>query len=169
MADTSRWTALVEASASSTHQVLPRWSFLGQLQRSFDNGFGIHAGLRQTEYNDSRVNQGTLTLERYWSNYRMAYTHYASEIHGGGSASSQLLQWSYYYADHSNVGLGYAAGKEVERPGVGALITTDIESWTLLGRHWFDRHWALSYELGLHDQKNRYTREGLRLGVRYQF
>ena len=63
-----KWTALVEASASGQHNVLPKSSFYGQLSRQLPDGWGLSAGLRHSEYTLSKVNLLVLGAERYFGN-----------------------------------------------------------------------------------------------------
>lgn len=164
-----RWTGLLEANVSPSHAVLPKWSALGEIIHKFNDGWVGHLGLRQTEYNSSSSTREILTVERYWDSYRAAYTFSTSQVSGGGRPSGSLFSFSYYYGDTSNIGLGYGRGEEVESIGQDTLLTSDVRSLTLVGRHWFNPAWALSYEVGIHEQGLSYTREGLRLGLRHRF
>ncbi len=167
LADT--WTTLVEANASPSHRILAKWSVFGQLEKTFPGGWGLHAGLRHTEYAQSNTNLALLTAERYFGNYRAAYTLYAGRPEGAGSAASHRFQFAYYYGDRSSMGIAYTFGKEVENVAPAGVLTTDVRGWGLLGRHWFSRHWAVSFEALWHEQGSLYNRRGARAGLRYQF
>ena len=167
LADT--WTILMEANASPSHHILAKWSVFGQLEKSFPGGWGLHAGLRHTEYAESNTNLALLTAERYFGNYRAAYSLYVGRPEGAGSAASHRFQFAYYYGDRSSVGIAYTIGKEVENVAPAGLLTTDVRGWGLLGRHWFSRHWAVSFEALWHEQGTLYNRRGARAGLRYQF
>lgn len=164
------WTGVLEGSLSPTHEVLARYSAYGQLLRSLPHGFLVGAGLRHTEYTAAAVNMLVLSVERYWGAFRGAYTLYASRLDGAGTTSSHRFQLNYYYGERSNVGISYTTGKESENVGPPrGIITTDVENWTLSGRHWLTRGWAVTYDLVMHEQGNLYRREGFRLGVRHLF
>ena len=167
LADT--WTTLVEANASPSHHILAKWSVFGQLEKSFPGGWGLHAGLRHTEYAQSNTNLALLTAERYFGDFRAAYSLYVGRPEGAGSAASHRFQFSYYYGDRSSVGIAYTIGKEVENVAPAGVLTTDVRDWGLLGRHWFSRHWAVSFEALWHEQGALYSRRGARAGLRYQF
>lgn len=164
-----QWTSLLEANASPTHHVLPKWSVLGQLQYAFGDGWGAHFGLRHTEYDAALTNLRIFTLERYWGDYRAAYTLYSGHLAGAGSALSQRIQFSRYYADHSWLGVALSGGEELENLGSAGVQHSDVQSLIFNGRHWFSRDWALTYEATLHRQGDYYTRNGVRLGLRRQF
>lgn len=164
-----QWTALVEGNASSTHLVLPKYSVLGQIQYAFDEGWGAHLALRHTEYDYALTNLGILTLERYWGDYRAAYTLYSGYLAEAGSTISQRVQFSHYYADHSWLGMALSGGQELENLGSGMVLQSDVQSLIFNGRHWFNSVWAVSYEAALTRQGNYYTRTGASLGLRRQF
>jgi len=164
------WTSLVEASASPTHEVLPRYSLFGQLHKSLPGGWGVGLGLRHSEYSQIGTNTASLLAERYWGNFRGAYTLYSGRPEGASSASSHRVQLSYYYGDRSSVGLSYSTGREVENVGPPrGVISSDVQNLTLSGRHWFAPNWALTYDLLNQEQGALYRRQGLRLGIRHSF
>lgn len=164
------WTSVVEASASPTHEVLARYSVYGQLQKTLAGGWGLGVGLRHSEYDLVGTNVVSVLAERYWGNFRGAYTLYTGRPEGAGSASAHRLQLSYYYANRSSVGLSYATGREVEYTGpTRGVISTDVQNWTLNGQHWFAPAWALTYDVVQHEQGSLYRRQGLRLGIRHSF
>lgn len=165
------WTSLIEASASQQHQVLPRYSVFGQLAKQLGEGWGASFGLRHSEYNASGVNLLVAGAERYWGSYRGAYTLYAGRPEGAASTGvAHRLQLNYYYGERSSIGVAAAAGREVENLGpAGGIVTTDVRSLSLAGRHWMTPEWALSWEVSAHQQGDLYRRQGIRLGARRRF
>jgi YaiO family outer membrane protein len=164
------WTGVADASLSPTHEVLPKYTLGAQLQKILPDGWIAGVGLRHNEYTLAASNVGTFALERYWRDFRGAYTLFSGKPEGGGSAPAHRFQFNYYYGEGSSTGIAYTTGREVENVGPPAgLRTTDVRNWTLNGRHWFARDWAVSYELTNHRQGDLYRREGLRLGLRYRF
>ncbi|MFA5826811.1 MAG: YaiO family outer membrane beta-barrel protein, partial [Gallionellaceae bacterium] len=95
----NRWTLFTEGNASPSHNILANWSGIGQVQYAFDKGIGGHLGLRHTEYDSAVINILLFTCERYWSNYRAAYTHSTSSLANAGYASNERIQLSRYYDD----------------------------------------------------------------------
>lgn len=164
------WTAQVEGSLSPTHEVLAKHSIYGQLQKSLPGGWGLGVGLRHNEYTLTASNVLSLLAERYWGNFRGAYTLYSGKPEGGSSGASHRVQLSYYYADRSSVGVSYSDGREVENVGPPrGVLASDVRNWTLSGQHWLTPAWALTYDLVNHEQGNLYRRQGLRLGIRHSF
>jgi YaiO family outer membrane protein len=163
-------TALIEASASSDHNVLPRGSLFGQLQKSIGGGWDIQAGMRRSWYNSISSDLMVLTGERYWGNYRAAYKLYLSKLQGAGIAPSHNVQLSYYYSERDNFTMSVAKGRQVESLGQTlGVLTTDVTTTSLSGRHWLGPAWGFSYEAIVEHQGNLYTRKGFRLGFRHAF
>ncbi|HEY0666255.1 MAG TPA: YaiO family outer membrane beta-barrel protein [Gallionella sp.] len=166
---TGTWTALIEASTSPDHWVLPQNSLYGQLQKAFEGGWDIQAGLRRSQYDTGSTDLAVLTGERYWGDFRAAYTYYLGRT-DGGSAPSHRAQLGYYYAVRSQLTLGFAKGHQIENLGAGlGVLITDVTGSSLSGLHWFNPGWGLSYEVSAEQQGNLYLRKGIRLGLRHAF
>jgi YaiO family outer membrane protein len=164
------WTALIEAGASPDHSYLPKNFWFGQLQKSFNDGWDVQVGWRHTQYTLASTELMALTGERYWGNYRAAYTLYLGKLQGAGTAPSHLGQVSYYYSDHSYFTLALSKGRQAESigPGLGVMLL-DVRNVSFSGRHWLNSAWGLSYEALSEQQGNLYSRKGIRLGLRYAF
>ncbi len=164
------WTALIETSLSPEHRVLPQDSLFGQLQKAFDGGWDVQAGLRRTQYTLAATDLMVLTGERYWGNYRGAYTLYLAKLQGSGTAPSHMAQLSYYYAARSYLTLALSQGRQAESLGAGlGVLLLDVTTASLSGRYWLSSAWGLSYEVLTERQGNLYSRRGARLGIRYAF
>lgn len=164
------WQLWLEANASPTHEVLPRWSGFVDIGRNLPYGFRAELGYRHSDYSPNAADLGLLTLERYFSNFRAAYTLFVGKPEGAGAASANRLALSYYYTDFSSVTLAFTAGREVENVGPPTgIVTTDVRDVSLYGRHWLSRDWELTYEVHWHEQGDLYSRQGLRIGLRRAF
>ena len=166
------WTGHVEASTSPDHHVLPQDSIHGQLQKSFDGGWDVQAGLRRSRYTGVTADLKELGGERYWGDFRAAYTLYLSKLPDSGNASSHNLQLSYYYTGTGRdyLTLSVAHGRQVENVGAASsVLISDVTSTSLYGRHWLTPVWGLSYEATVEHQGSLYTRKGVRLGLRRAF
>jgi YaiO family outer membrane protein len=164
------WTALVEASVSEQHRVLPKYSVFGQLSKSLGSGWGANLGLRHTEYNLVGVNLLVAGVERYWGPFRGAYTLYAGRPEGATTGVAHRLQLNYYYDERSTIGVAATAGREIENVGPPAgILSTDVRNLTVTGRHWMTPDWGLSWDLLAHEQGNLYRRQGFRIGIRHRF
>lgn len=164
------WTGHVEGTASDEHHVLPKYSLAGQAAVALAGGWGANAGLRRNEFTRSTVHILSLGGERYWGNWRGAYTLYSGHPEGAGSAAAHRFQLNRYYGSRSSIGISATRGREVENAGPPAgVVTSDVRALALSGRHWFDPAWALSWELLVHQQGGLHKRRGVLLGLRHRF
>ena len=164
-----RTTAYAALTASDTHRVLARDSLHLQLAQSLPLGWGVIGGLRHVTYNTTAVDVADLTLERYFSDYRVAFTAYPSRSQVAGNASSYRLQFSRYYSEENNIQLMLASGTEVDKPtGVGTVLATSVRATALFGRHWLTRNVGLDYGIG-HTVQGVSTRRAVNFGLRYRF
>jgi YaiO family outer membrane protein len=166
----AEWTALIEGSFSPEHNVLPEYSAFGQIHRALPYGWGVALGLRHSQYTSVYTNTLVADLERYWGNWRGAYTLYVGRPQDAPAGTAHRLQLSYYYGERSAVGVSVTYGEEVENVGPPIGVTkTNVRALALFGRHWVTPQWALSYEVYTHEQGDLYTRNGVRLGLRHRF
>jgi YaiO family outer membrane protein len=163
----SGMTLNLEAAISGTHKIVPRDTEMASLQVPLTKGWFITGGLRHSEYTNSHSYQEFATLERYFSDYRIAYTLTTTQAQGS-TLFGNRLSLSRYYNDISYVTLMLGAGREVER-NLGQNIFSDTTSIGVNGRHWFNKDWALAWSLGSTRQDTAYTRTGGSLGIRHAF
>jgi YaiO family outer membrane protein len=163
------FTAVVEGSTSPEHNFLPLRSLLGEIEYNGVNGWAGEIGLRHTEYNIALVNLLTLTAERSWGNYRVAYTRFQSFLTGQGAVGSNQVQLAKYYGDHNWVGVTASAGKEIEAVSTTQLVTNHVRAVVISGLHWIKPTLALAYSAGKFRQGTFYIRNGIQFGLRQQF
>lgn len=164
------WTALVEGSYAPDHRVLPLYSVFGQLHRALPGGWGVALGYRHSEYNTSNPSAVVFDLERYFGNFRGAYTLYVGMLPGAPTVTASRFALNYYYGERSQVGASFTIGEEVENVGPPlGVTTTEVTNFAIFGRHWFTPAWAISYELIAQEQGSLYRYNGIRLGLRHRF
>jgi len=164
-----QWFATFEAAGSPNHQVLPVISLFGQLGHNFGAGWIGTAGFRHNHYSADKVNMGVFGVEKYFKAYRGAYTLFVAHLNGSGASTSHVFQGNYYYGERSSVGAGVAFGQEIESVGNGQFIRSDVREVSLIGRHWINQRWGLSYVALWHRQGTFYTRSGAQVGVLLRF
>lgn len=167
----AKWTAVVEASYSPDHDVLAENSEFAQLYWAPGAGWVLNAAARFSSYTDSDSRVLTAGIERYFGHCRAGYTYYDGKPENAESAPSHRVSFDYYYFDdRSRVGVAISWGREVENVGPPTgLITSDVRSISIVGRHWFTPDWAIAWEIGAHEQGDLYRRTGGRLGLRHRF
>ncbi|HSD59456.1 MAG TPA: YaiO family outer membrane beta-barrel protein [Burkholderiales bacterium] len=158
-----------EGFASPTHNVLAKWSAMLQLQQGLPEGFGVLAGARTTRYNSSHLDALYLGLEKYFGDFRLAYTWSPTRSNVAPDGYSHLAQLSWYYSELSRVTLAYSSAKETDRPDLGITTTSYAEGWALYGRHMFSPRIGVGYALNHIRQGSSYDRDGVALSVIYRF
>jgi hypothetical protein len=171
-------------------------SVLGQVARQFGAGWNMQAGVRHSELGvalpDSALGSGALglsslppptrgigatgadlgmvTVERFWNNYRGAYTVASARAEGGATATSHKVQFDYFYDARSSVGLSYTIGRSFDTPlGINSMIPIDTNNVGVVGEHWFSRGWAINYNALIEDRGIEGLKPEIRLGLRLRF
>lgn len=163
-----RWVASVEGSVSPGAHFLPRQMLAGSLQYEFAPAWLLHGGLKYAGYENSRVSEGSLRLERYVSDFSWSIAWKPVRALGR-SAQSFEARASYHYGDRNMVGLIAAAGREATSVGPQDVVLAEVRSVALVGRHQIGAGWALIYAISRTRQGDFYTRTGGRLGVQHAF
>ena len=152
---------------SPTHRVLARYSLGGTLQYEVAPAWLVHGGLKTTEFNEVRVNQGLIMLERYVSDFSWAVALRPTRAFGSSENSAEL-RGGYYYGNENSVSVSLSAGREATNIGTG-IVLADVQTIAVFGRHWLDRSWSTHYVIGHTRQGDFYTRNGISLGIDYAF
>jgi len=162
------WTLQSEVGYQPSPYFLPEWHADLRLQRRLPDGYLGAVNVRRTEYETTRVDRLALSVERYWNAWRAGYTLNVTDVANAGTPIGHDLALDYYYQGLSYAGLRLTVGEE-EAVEEQQLITSDVRAISLQGRHWFDSRWALSWEIGHHQQGSYYDRQWLQLGLRHAF
>jgi YaiO family outer membrane protein len=165
-----RWTLLFEANASPTHKILPKWSALAQVERSFNKSLIIKGGVRHTKFNTTNANIFNAEAEKYFGNNRAVYTFSLNALEKVPVSASHRFQYTRYYGENVNsINFSGSFGREIESLGALGTLQSDVQNFTVTGRHWIKDQFGVSYGLTLHRQGNLYSRRGLNAGIRYRF
>lgn len=160
----------IEGNASPEHNMLPKGSLFGELALQLDAGWVASGGVRKSEYTATSARVITASLERYFGRFRALYTMNNGKPEDAGSATGHRIGLDYYYAgERSRVGVSATWGREVENIPPTGVLTSDVRALNIYGRHWVSPAWAITGELGTHEQGSFYRRTGGRLGLRYAF
>lgn len=164
---TDSLTATVDGSLSSTHRVLGRHAAGVTLQYEFAPAWLLHGGLRNSSYDSENVNQALFMLEHYFGSFSWAAGWRPTRAFDT-TVNGLELRGSYYYGERNAITVIIAGGREAASVPGGVSIA-EVSSAALTGRHWFDRHWAMTYGAGYARQGSLYSRSGANLGVQYAF
>lgn len=157
---------------SPSHHVLPEDYVAFRVESELAKGWVGAAGWRRSAFDAGMTNVGHLAIERYIGNQRIGYTLYEGKPDGASFSSSHKLHWAWHYdrSDERNrLGVSAVSGHETENTGSSGFLTTSVESLQFSGLHWFNREWAINWEVGRTRQGDIYTRRGFSLGLRHAF
>jgi YaiO family outer membrane protein len=160
-------TASVDAGGSGTHQVLAQRTVGSELQVEFAPRWLAHIGARTSKFDNATVNQGALALEHYFSNYSVILGWHPTHAYGR-NANGAELRASWYYGERDILTL-IAGGGEEAASVAGGVVLTEVRSAALTGRHWLNRHWAVTWAASRTRQGSQYSRNGISLGLQYGF
>lgn len=165
-----RLTGAVQASASPSHRVLPRYAVGGQLQYEFARGWLAHGGARHTRYeaDSTQVNQLRLAVENYTGPFSVLAAWSPARALGQDTHTVEL-RGSYYYGQDSSVGLILARGDEATQLGPGQVVLADVRSVALTGRQELGPGRWLLWGVNRTHQGSFYTRTGATLGLQLAF
>ena len=162
-------TLHIEGSASGTHHVLARDSGLAEVAQELGGGWVASIGGKLARYDTGDVRIGSLTIEKYLGDWRLAYTGYLSRADDGGWAPAHRLAATWYRDTLTFVTASVATGREVENVLPQGLVSTDVRAYALGGGLGLGRAWGLSLDAGHVRQGDLYTRRYARLGLRVLF
>jgi YaiO family outer membrane protein len=159
--------ASLDANVSPSHRVLARYALDGQLHYEFQPAWLAHVGLKTSSYNDATVNQLPLGLEHYFSAFSISLGLRPTRAFGRTVYSGEA-RGNFYYDDHNSVGFLVASGREATPIGANVALI-DVRAVAIIGQHWLNRHWALTYAVNRTRQGTFYTRRGVDVGIQYAF
>src|SRR5262249_5085478 len=166
-------------------------SVLGHVSRQLGSGWNMQAGVRHSEFGvtlpessaagnglgltslpsvtrnlSTGADLGAVTVERFWNNYRGAYTVASARAEGGSTATSHKFQFDYFYNARNSVGLSYTIGRSFESPiGVNSLVPVETNNVGVVGEHWITRAWAINYNALVEDRGVEGLKPEIRLGL----
>ena len=89
---------LGEGNFSPLYDAVPKYTLYNQVTQSLPGGWGLGFGVRQSEFNFASSNLLAFSAERYFGNFRGAYTLYSNRIDGSTNGSAHRFQVNYFYA-----------------------------------------------------------------------
>ena len=143
---------------------------LGSIRYQTGWPVGIEFGFRHASYRTINNEIGTVTVDGYFNQIRLAGTLYMSDLQGaGGVKFSGLLDASWYYDDKDYVGvmLGYGTQPVIVSPGV--FRNDQVQTYLLRGLQEIAGPFSLYYDAGVIVQGRSYTRAGANLALKYSF
>lgn len=152
------WTGGIEYSSVASPNFLPETVLSANAGRPFVQGWGVDFRWRQRKYESVTVSSYGALVERYFGNYRAAYTLGYSRLHGQAGTFSHVGSVNWYLAENTSAGISIAGGTEAETIAPGQVLETDFATVTISGRHRLTDRLVVDGWFGLHRQGDIYRR-----------
>lgn len=163
----ANWYSQLQSSITRSVGMAPLYSVSGNLQTALSAGWELNLGLR-LDMRDA-VNPDTLSYagDRFAAGGSGFFPPWnAAHVPANGGINYRL-QLNYRYGTRNNsLGLAYSSGRHPDELVARGLPLDDSRQFSLTGNHWLNHDWALNYGV-VSGEINR--RQGLHLGLRYQF
>lgn len=168
-APAGRWALGAEASVGLARELLPAAAAGVGAERALGHGLVASAGAKASWYaragGGSAVGLASLGLERYWGAFRAASTGYVAAVDGAVAGSARLAL-DRFFRDRHRLGVSVAVGRELESLGGGVVLVTPVLGAALAGQATLRGGAAITVELAVQRQGDRYVRAGATLGLR---
>ena len=161
------WLLQPEVGVVPDADFLPRYYADLRVQNTFAHGWIGSASLRTSDYPDTRVDRLAVGVERYWSQWRAAYTFNLTRLRDTHSPGHDV-RLARAYGDGSEIGLQLAFGREAALVDTG-VVASDVRGAVLFGRHVFAQRWSWLWNAGVVEQGDLYTRRGIGIGLERRF
>lgn len=155
----------VEVSLADSATFLPRRSFSAHAGRDLGDGWVADLRYRYRRYAVSNVSMLSGTVEKYFGDFRAAYTLGIARPDGAPAAFSHVGHLNWYCNAANSLGITLSSGREVEAVGAGQVLETDVRALAVTGRHQLTGRLAINWWLGVHEQGDFYRRQSIGLAV----
>ncbi len=133
--------------------------------RTFGEGWSATLRYRHRDYDNATIGTVVTGIEKYVSDFRVAYTLGASRLHGASNFANHVVTGNWFYREDSSIGVSLSGGREAEAIGGGRVIETDVRGISLTGRHRLNERLGLHWWLGVHEQGDLYRRRFVGMAV----
>ncbi|MBL4620962.1 MAG: YaiO family outer membrane beta-barrel protein [Immundisolibacteraceae bacterium] len=146
---TNRISVTGRGQFSPSHRVRPEKGGFLEASLILNHGWVISLGGGQTTYSSGPSDKVSITVERYFSHYRLAYTETAVQPDGGPWSPAHRLSGSWYYGGDNRINLNLAFGEETDETVTGTR-SLKFDTWGagIGGRHWLNAEFAIDYSAG---------------------
>jgi len=164
----SGWFGGIDMGFSDDPSFQPETAYSGHLGRPLGDGWVADLRYLRRNYPEATVDSFIGTIEKYYGDFRFAYSPGLSTLDGSSSFMNHVMTVNWYYDEHSNVGVTMNTGSEAESIGNGQVLVTDVKGILLSGRRPINQRFALQWWLGFQDQGDLYRRRFLGLAVSFR-
>lgn len=164
----SVWFGGIDLGLSGDPNFQPETAFSGHVGRPLGDGWVADIRYRRRDYPTAAVDSVIGTIEKYYGDFRFAYSPGLSRLDGSSSFMNHVATVNWFYNEDSNLGITMSTGKEAESIGVGQVLETDVNGLVLSGRRPLNERFGLQWWLGFHEQGDFYRRRFLGLAVSFR-
>lgn len=164
----SGWIAGLEISTAHSPNFQPKFGFSGHVGKALPDGWVVDLRYRKREYTTTTVSSTVGTVEKYLSDFRIAYSLGLSQLSGSSGHANHILTGNWYFDEKSSIGISLSSGREAESIGNNQVLETDVRGISLTGRQQLNDRLGLLWWLGVHEQGDFYRRRfiGMALSIR---
>lgn len=164
----SAWFGGIDLGISGDPNFQPETAFSGHIGRPLDDGWVADLRYRRRDYPTAAVDSVIGTIEKYYGDFRFAYSPGLSKLDGSSSFMNHVATVNWYYNERANVGITISTGKEAEAIGIGQVLETDVKGLVLNGRQPLSERFGMQWWFGYHEQGDFYRRRFLGLAISFR-
>lgn len=164
----SGWLAGVDLAYANQPAFQPELGLGGHVSRKLPAGWAVDLMYLRREYTSVAVDSIAVSVEKYFGDYRVAYTLGNAHLNGAGSTLSHSLTGNWYYSDRASIGISIHGGDESESIGADRVQQSAVRGISLIGRRHLNERLALGWWLGTHEQGDYYRRSFLGVAVTFR-
>lgn len=131
-------------------------------------GFGYILAYKQRDYTDTLSDMMSFTLEKYFDDYRIAYTNTQSSLNKHQLEESHRLQFQWIAENNNRFGVSYSSGDEPVNLGFKHISSSNVKQIQVEGVHWI-KDIGISASAWHVTQGDFYSRNGVQIGLRLAF
>lgn len=154
-----QWHVGLALDRTNNASFLPESGFAAYAGRRFDKGWAGEVRAQRRNYDTATITIWSARTERYFSDYRAAYTLHVSRLHGLANAVAHAFTLDWYRSEAFSAGVTVAVGDENEAIGPGLVLESSVASITINGRYAINRRFRLNGWVGVHEQGDFYRRQ----------
>lgn len=162
---TDRWHAGVEVQFADDATFLPESGLAAYAGRKIGDNWVAELRAARRNYRSATVSIWSATAERYFGDFRAAYTLNTARLHGLSTSLSHVLAADWYATSRLTAGLTLAAGDEAEAVGPDQVLESDVRAIVARLQYRVNARVTVRGWIGTHDQGDFYRRHYAGLAV----
>jgi YaiO family outer membrane protein len=164
-----RWFAGISVAGGADADFAAARSFAAHLGRQLEAGWVADLRISHREFETATVSSYAIATEKYFGDYRAAYTLSLTHLHGATDSVGHVASLTWYASERNAFGVSLAAGEEAEAIAPGQVLETDVSGVSLTGRHRINDRISISWWAGTHEQGDFYRRDFIGLAASVGF